>query len=45
MGRFAVLSFIIALLTVPIRAQAQEPLPEGWGLGMTREMRSRPSQI
>jgi hypothetical protein len=38
MRRFAVLSFIIALLTVPIRVQAQEPLPEGWGIGMTREM-------
>jgi hypothetical protein len=38
MRRFAVLSFIIGLLTVTIRVQAQEPLPEGWGLGMTREM-------
>jgi len=38
MRRIAVLSFIIGLVTVPIRVQAQEPLPDGWGLGMTREM-------
>jgi hypothetical protein len=38
MRRFAVLSFIIGLLTVPIQAQAQEPLPEGYGLGLAPEV-------